>query len=76
VLLPDEDSRLLSRELFYTAVTRARSRVRVVGSEASIRAAIGRRAQRASGLAVRLAAAPERGVPRTRAGNPTDTDSR
>lgn len=58
VLLPDEDSRLLSRELFYTAVTRARSRVRVVGSEASIRAAIGRRVQRASGLAVRLAAAP------------------
>ena len=58
VLLPDEESRLLSRELFYTAVTRARTRVRVVGSEASIRAAIGRRAQRASGLAVRLAAAP------------------
>ncbi len=25
VLLPDEDSRLLTRELFYTAVTRARS---------------------------------------------------
>ncbi|MBL0746411.1 exodeoxyribonuclease V subunit alpha [Nocardioides baculatus] len=58
VLLPDEESRLLSRELFYTAVTRARTRVRVVGSEAAIRAAIGRRAQRASGLAVRLAAAP------------------
>lgn len=62
VLLPDEDSRLLSRELFYTAVTRARSQVRVVGSEAAIRAAIGRRAQRASGLARRLATA----------GSPTD----
>ncbi|GAA1910472.1 exodeoxyribonuclease V subunit alpha [Nocardioides hwasunensis] len=58
VLLPDEDSRLLSRELFYTAVTRAREKVRVVGSEAAVRAAIGRRAQRASGLAVRLAASP------------------
>ncbi len=57
VLLPDEDSRLLTRELFYTAVTRARLRVRVVGSEDAVRAAIGRRAQRASGLAVRLAAA-------------------
>lgn len=70
VLLPDEDSRLLSRELFYTAVTRARSRVRVVGSEAAIRAAIGRRAQRASGLAVRLASAgrpPGDAVPPTRA---------
>ncbi|WP_104108268.1 exodeoxyribonuclease V subunit alpha [Nocardioides sp. 616] len=55
VLLPPEDSRLLSRELFYTAVTRARSRVRVVGSEAEVRAAITRRAQRATGLAVRLA---------------------
>lgn len=58
VLLPDEDSRLLTRELFYTAITRARRRVRLVGSEDAVRAAIGRRAQRASGLAVRLAAAP------------------
>ncbi len=32
VLLPDEDSRLLTRELFYTAVTRAQRQVRVVGS--------------------------------------------
>ncbi|WP_210439475.1 exodeoxyribonuclease V subunit alpha [Nocardioides xinjiangensis] len=58
VLLPDEESRLLTRELFYTAVTRARRRVRVVGSENAVRAAIGRRAQRASGLAVRLRDAP------------------
>ena len=79
VLLPDEDSRLLSRELFYTAVTRARSQVRVVGSEAAIRAAIGRRAQRASGLAVRLAAAarPDADtVPPTRERNADDTDPR
>ena len=34
VLLPPEDSRLLSRELFYTAVTRAKTKVRVVGTEA------------------------------------------
>ncbi|WP_255788855.1 exodeoxyribonuclease V subunit alpha, partial [Mycobacteroides abscessus] len=40
VLLPSEDSRLLTRELFYTAVTRAKQRVRVVGSEAEVRAAI------------------------------------
>ena len=55
VLLPDEDSRLLTRELFYTAVTRARTRVRVVGPEAAVRAAVDRRAQRATGLRVRLA---------------------
>jgi exodeoxyribonuclease V alpha subunit len=57
VVLPDEESRLLTRELFYTAVTRAQERVRVVGSEASIRAAIGREVQRASGLRERLRAA-------------------
>lgn len=55
VLLPAEESRLLTRELFYTAVTRAKSRVRVVGTEASVRAAVARRALRASGLARRLA---------------------
>ena len=31
VLLPDEESRLLTRELFYTAVTRAQRKVRVIG---------------------------------------------
>jgi exodeoxyribonuclease V alpha subunit len=56
VLLPQEDSRLLTRELFYTAVTRAKERVRVVGAEAAVRAAIERRALRASGLAQRLRA--------------------
>jgi exodeoxyribonuclease V alpha subunit len=50
VLIPAEDSRLLSRELFYTAVTRAKGKVRVVASEASMRAAIERRAVRATGL--------------------------
>ncbi|ORW85541.1 exodeoxyribonuclease V subunit alpha [Mycobacterium sp. IEC1808] len=54
VLMPPEDSRLLTRELFYTAVTRAKVKVRVVGSEPSVRAAIGRRAVRASGLRQRL----------------------
>ncbi|MCW2792975.1 MAG: recD, partial [Nocardioides sp.] len=55
VLLPDEDSRLLTRELFYTAVTRAQHHVRVVGTEAAVRAAVGTRAQRATGLRQRLA---------------------
>ncbi len=55
VLLPDENSRLLTRELFYTAVTRAQEHVRVVGSPAAVRAAVRQQAQRASGLADRLA---------------------
>lgn len=54
VLMPPEDSRLLTRELFYTAVTRAKRKVRVIGPEGSVRAAISRRAVRASGLARRL----------------------
>ncbi len=54
VLMPLADSRLLTRELFYTAVTRAKAKVRVVGSEASVRAALTRRAIRATGLRQRL----------------------
>jgi len=59
VLLPDADSRLLTRELFYTAVTRAQERLRVVGSEEAVRAAVATRAQRATGLRQRLAATRE-----------------
>ena len=54
VVMPPEASRLLTRELFYTAVTRAKQRVRIVGSEAAVRAAVGREVQRASGLRDRL----------------------
>jgi exodeoxyribonuclease V alpha subunit len=54
VLMPPEDSRLLTRELFYTAVTRAKRKIRVIGPETSVRAAVQRRAVRASGLAQRL----------------------
>lgn len=56
VLLPEAGSRLLTRELFYTAVTRAKSQVRVVGSEAAVRAAVQTQAQRATGLRQRLQA--------------------
>jgi exodeoxyribonuclease V alpha subunit len=59
VLLPDAGSRLLTRELFYTAVTRAQEQVRVVGSEAAVRAAVATHAQRATGLSQRLRAARE-----------------
>ncbi|MGO4257153.1 exodeoxyribonuclease V subunit alpha [Marmoricola sp. RAF53] len=57
VVLPDGASALLTRELFYTAVTRARQQVTVVGTPESVRAAIGLRVQRASGLARRIASA-------------------
>ncbi len=61
VVMPPTESRLLTRELFYTAVTRAQDQVRIVGSEAAIRDAIGRQVQRASGLAERLKASDPAG---------------
>jgi exodeoxyribonuclease V alpha subunit len=54
VLMPPEDSRLLTRELFYTAVTRAKQKIRVVGPDSAVRGAVERRAVRASGLGRRL----------------------
>jgi exodeoxyribonuclease V alpha subunit len=54
VLLPDPGSRVLNRELLYTAVTRARESLLLVGTEEAIRAAVARPAARASGLRRRL----------------------
>ncbi len=54
VVLPPPPSPILTRELLYTAVTRARSRVTVLASAEAIRAAIERPVSRASGLADRL----------------------
>ena len=54
VRLPEPTSRVLTRELLYTAVTRAQQLLVVVGSEAAVRAAVARPVARASGLAVAL----------------------
>jgi exodeoxyribonuclease V alpha subunit len=51
VVLPEPASRLCTRELLYTAVTRARERATVVASEAAVRATIAARIARTSGLA-------------------------
>ena len=53
-IVPPADSPLLTRELLYTAVTRATRLVQVFGSEAAIRRAVERPANRASGLRNRL----------------------
>jgi exodeoxyribonuclease V alpha subunit len=50
VLLPGPDSPILTRELLYTAVTRAQRRLFVAGTEDSIRSAVSRPIARASGL--------------------------
>lgn len=54
LVLPPEDSPVLTRELLYTAVTRARHGVTVYGSPEAVRAAVERPARRASGLRERL----------------------
>ncbi|WP_311273776.1 AAA family ATPase [Xanthomonas sp. WCS2018Cala2-13] len=54
--LPTRDARVLSRELLYTGITRARRALHLAGSEAVIRAALARHAARISGLAWRLGA--------------------
>ena len=54
VLLPDPSSRVLTRELLYTAVTRARRELVLAGTEAAVRAAVQRPIARASGLGARL----------------------
>ncbi|WP_188037012.1 exodeoxyribonuclease V subunit alpha [Actinotalea sp. JY-7885] len=50
LLLPPATSPLLTRQLLYTAATRARQAVRIIGSEEAVRTAVGREVRRASGL--------------------------
>jgi exodeoxyribonuclease V alpha subunit len=54
VILPPAESRLATRELLYTAVTRARRVVTLVGGEAALRRAIANRVVRQTGLRRRL----------------------
>ena len=54
VLLPAEPHRVLTRELLYTAVTRARRRVSVCASEPVLAATIAAATRRHSGLLARL----------------------
>jgi len=55
--LPRRDNRVLSRELLYTGITRARNGLHLAGSAEVIEAALARHASRWSGLAQRLSSA-------------------
>jgi exodeoxyribonuclease V alpha subunit len=55
LLLPPDDLPLVSRELVYTALTRARTSAVIVGASAILVAGGARRALRSTGLAARLA---------------------
>lgn len=50
LVLPDQDSPLLTRELIYTAVTRARKSLHILAPPPLLDRAVGRRIQRSSGL--------------------------
>ena len=54
LLLPARPNRVLSRELVYTGITRARSALHLVGSADVLQAALARHASRVSGLGWRL----------------------
>ena len=68
-IVPPPDSPLLTRELLYTAVTRATDKVQVFGTVEAIRRAILHPANRASGLRPRLI--PEGVTPVAAAARPT-----
>ena len=50
LILPDRDVPILTRELIYTGITRAKERVEIWGRGAVFRAAVSRRIERRSGL--------------------------
>ena len=50
LILPGDDVPILTRELIYTGLTRARDRVEIWSAESVLRAALARRASRTSGL--------------------------
>ncbi|HQE60016.1 MAG TPA: ATP-binding domain-containing protein, partial [Spirochaetota bacterium] len=53
-ILPNEDSRILTKELIYTALTRAKKNITVIGSKEILNAGILRKTERSSGLSSRL----------------------
>ena len=58
IVLPDQDNQVLSRELLYTAVTRARKSVRILVEKEICALMVKRKTKRYSGLAERLATPP------------------
>ena len=55
LVLPDYDVPVLTRELFYTGLTRGRERLAILAEPSSVEHAVNRRVARVSGLADRIA---------------------
>jgi exodeoxyribonuclease V alpha subunit len=58
VVLPSEETMILSRELVYTGISRAKAQLTLCGDESVLRGALSRRVLRASGLRERIGAIP------------------
>lgn len=54
IILPENESPMLTQELLYTGITRARKKVTLLASERVLRLATGRRVERSSGLGEKL----------------------
>ncbi len=61
LILPDHLSDVLSRELLYTAITRARCYIEIWGTEEVFRQTVERRTLRTSGLGERLTGGDQHG---------------
>ncbi len=49
-IMPDHDTRVMTRELIYTGITRAREFVEILGEEGIVRKGVGRKTVRSTGL--------------------------
>jgi exodeoxyribonuclease V alpha subunit len=65
LILPEQDIPLLSREILYTALTRSRKSVLVIGGREMFAKGIARKIERSSGLSEKLRALLERPIPPT-----------
>ncbi|HLP16801.1 MAG TPA: AAA family ATPase, partial [Bacteroidota bacterium] len=54
IVMPSRDTQILTRELLYTGITRAKKRAVIYGAEELVRAAVSRKIDRHSGLTERL----------------------
>ncbi len=54
LMLPESDTQLLTRELIYTAITRAREKISICGKETLFKISVKRRIDRKSGLREKL----------------------
>jgi exodeoxyribonuclease V alpha subunit len=50
MVLPEKDTPVLTRELIYTGITRARRNLSILSTESAIRLAVSRQIERTSGL--------------------------